>query len=245
MDKAEQPTITQADIEAAEQWRFIECMRCSEYEGDFVHDLAADFARHRIAGQSASCDLGIGCDEAGVCYAMANGKPEMCPRTTSLAAQDGLVEAFYIDCEFDGHNGSLLSIALVGDTDSIHIKTTAPARDDWVLQNVLPLMDMHNAPKSASVSLNDVGSVIRAFLGDCKCPVIIADSPVDIGRFCRALSTSTDGQWASTDFPAMRFEVHNVDCYPTTLEGAFQHNAWWDAMALKAALSAIKEQHHD
>jgi len=166
-------------------------------------------------------------------------------RTTSLAAQDGLVEVFYIDCEFDGHNGQLLSIALVGETDSIHIKTTAPARDDWVLQNVLPLMDMHNAPKSASVSLNDVGSVIRAFLGDCKCPVIIADSPVDIGRFCRALSTSTDGQWASTDFPAMRFEVHNVDCYPTTLEGAVQHNAWWDAMALKAALSAIKEQHHE
>ncbi len=100
MDKAEQPTITQADIEAAEQWRFIECMRCSEYEGDFVHDLAADFARHRIAGQSASCDLGIGCDEAGVCYAMANGKPEMCPRTTSLAAQDGLVEALtYLESE--------------------------------------------------------------------------------------------------------------------------------------------------
>ena len=166
-------------------------------------------------------------------------------RTTSLAAQDGLVKVFYIDCEFDGHNGQLLSIALVGETDSIHIKTTAPVQDDWVLQNVLPLMDMHNAPKSASVSLNDVGSVIRAFLGDCKCPVIIADSPVDIGRFCRALSTGNDGQWASADFPAMRFEVHNVDCYPTTLEGAVQHNAWWDAMALKAALSAIKEQPHD
>ena len=166
-------------------------------------------------------------------------------RTTSLAAQDGLVEVFYIDCEFDGHNGQLLSIALVGETDSIHIKTTSPVKDDWVLENVLPLMDMHNAPKSVSVSLNDVGAVIRAFLGDCKCPVIIADSPVDIGRFCRALSTGNDGQWASTDFPAMRFEVHNVDCYPTTLEGAVQHNAWWDAMALKAALSAIKEQHHD
>jgi hypothetical protein len=34
----------------------------------------------------------------------------------------------------------------------------------------------------------------------------------------------------------MTFEVHNVDCYPTALEGAVQHNAWWDAMALRAAL---------
>ena len=72
MDKAEQPTITQADREAAE---------------------AVSPAFHRIAGQSASCDLGVGCDEAGVCYAMANGKPEMCHRTTSPAAQDGLVAA--------------------------------------------------------------------------------------------------------------------------------------------------------
>ena len=43
---------------------------------------ALALARHRIAGQSASCDLGVGCDEAGVCYAKANGKPEMCHRST-------------------------------------------------------------------------------------------------------------------------------------------------------------------
>ena len=26
----------------------------------------------------AKCNLGVGCGEAGVCYARANGKPEMC-----------------------------------------------------------------------------------------------------------------------------------------------------------------------
>lgn len=141
---------------------------------------------------------------------------------------------FYIDCEFDGHAGLLLSMALVReDGDSIHIKTTAPAYDSWVLDNVLPLMDQHCANKSASVSLNEVGGVIRAFIGDCQHPVIIADSPVDIGRFCQALSTASDGGWASADYPLMTFEVHNVDCYPTSLLGAVQHNAWWDAMALR------------
>ena len=40
--------VEQADRDAAEQWRFIEG-RYSEYEGDFVADLAADFARHRRA----------------------------------------------------------------------------------------------------------------------------------------------------------------------------------------------------
>lgn len=145
---------------------------------------------------------------------------------------------FYLDCEFDGHNGPLLSMALVRDDgDSIHIKTDATPCDPWVVANVMPIMGSHKALRSATgIPVNGVGEVIRAFLGDCACPVIIADSPVDIGRFCRALSTSPDGEWQSADYPAMRFEVHNVSCYPTALKGAVQHNAWWDAMALRAYL---------
>jgi len=40
--------VIQADVDAANEWAFIEG-RWSEYEGDFAADLAADFARHRIA----------------------------------------------------------------------------------------------------------------------------------------------------------------------------------------------------
>lgn len=36
--------------------------------------------------------------------------------------------------------------------------------------------------------------------------------------------------------PHLTFEVIRVDAYPTTLEGAVQHNAWWDAMALRHLL---------
>ena len=145
---------------------------------------------------------------------------------------------FYIDCEFDGHNGPLLSLAMIRDDgDSIHIKTDAVPKDPWVIDNVMPIMQQHNAIKSATgVPVNGVGEVIRAFIGKCDCPIIIADSPVDIGRFCRSLSTSLAGEWASADYPAMRFEVHNVNCYPTILVDAVQHNAWWDARALRAIL---------
>jgi hypothetical protein len=59
---------------------------------------------------------------------------------------------------------------------------------------------------------------------------------VDIGRFCAAISTAANGGWASADYPRITFEVHNVECYPTTLPGAVQHNAWWDAMALREYL---------
>lgn len=147
---------------------------------------------------------------------------------------------YYLDCEFDGHNGPLLSVALVAEHgDSIHIRADVEPMDLWVRQNVLPLMDRHQSPRAAKVYHNDVGGVIKAFIGEDECPVIVADSPVDIGRFCRAISTGQDGQWSSAEYPRMTFEVHNVDCYPTTLPGAVQHNAWWDAMALRHKLSSL------
>jgi len=149
------------------------------------------------------------------------------------------MKVFYIDCEFDGHDGPLLSLAMVReDGYSIHIRADVEPMDLWVRQNVLPIMDSHDASESATVYHDRVGEVIKGFIGECECPLIIADSPVDIGRFCRALSTGHDGQWASADYPVMCFSVHNVDCYPTDLPGAVQHNAWWDAMALRHKLTA-------
>jgi len=145
---------------------------------------------------------------------------------------------YYIDCEFDGHNGPLLSIAMVRqDGYSIHIETTETAKDPWVVANVVSIMAEHNADISYLVPQEQIGLYLRDFIGDCKAPTIIADSPVDIGRFCRAISTGTDGNWASTEYPQMTFIVYNVDCYPTTLKSARQHNAWWDASALREKLA--------
>ena len=36
--------------------------------------------------------------------------------------------------------------------------------------------------------------------------------------------------------PRMTFEIVRVDAYPTSLEGAVQHNAFWDALALRQRL---------
>ena len=147
---------------------------------------------------------------------------------------------YFLDCEFDGHNGPLLSVGIVReDGDGIHIRADVEPMDLWVRQNVAPLMDTHRAPKSATVHHDDVGGVILAYLGDDREPVFVADSVVDIGRLCRALSTSPDGGWQSVDLPLMAFEVHDVAAYPTDLPGAVQHNAWWDAMALRRKLTGV------
>lgn len=148
------------------------------------------------------------------------------------------MDRFYIDCEFDGHNGPLLSMAIVAERNdfSLYMRTFRSAKDPWVRTNVMPLMDEHYADTDIACFEDEFGDHLKNFMEPADAPVIIADSPVDIARFCRAISTGDDGNWSSTDYPRMTFEVHNVDCYPTDLPGAVQHNAWWDAMALRHAL---------
>lgn len=146
---------------------------------------------------------------------------------------------YYIDCEFDGHNGPLLSMAVVCNSIiGMHIRVMNHATDPCVIQNVMPVMDMHKALAFFTTPEFALGAFIRAFIEADDHPIIIADSPVDIGRFCRAVSTGLGNVWESTSQPRMTFEVHNIDCYPTTLEGAVQHNAWWDAMALREKLES-------
>lgn len=145
---------------------------------------------------------------------------------------------YYIDCEFDGHNGPLLSMAAVRSArDSLVIVTGDEAQDPWVRENVLPIMHNDKADLTVFTSESEVGKFLREFIGADPQPIIIADSPVDIMRFCRAISTASDGGWASADYERMTFIVENVDCYPTDLPGAVQHNAWWDAMALRYKLT--------
>lgn len=145
---------------------------------------------------------------------------------------------YYLDCEFDGHNGPLLSLALVReDGHSIHIETTEIAQDPWVVANVVPLMSENDATTHPLAQPNQVGTQLRQFIAEDDDATIIADSPVDIGRFCQALMTSPDGGYCQNIWNRLNFEVHDVDCYPTALVGAVQHNAWWDAMALRHTLT--------
>jgi hypothetical protein len=151
-----------------------------------------------------------------------------------------MTKRFYLDCEFDGHGGPLLSIALVGEDASYYLVTDEVAQDPWVNDHVASVFIKHRCPDyEYLVPPNKVGGFLLDWLDDHGAdthPVIVADSPVDIGYFCRAVSTDADGGWAEVFYRHMTFEVHDVESYPTDLEGAVQHNAWWDAMALRRKL---------
>ena len=139
------------------------------------------------------------------------------------------MKTYYIDCEFDGHAGPLLSIALVPNKGpALYVRTDVEPKDPWVIQNVMPYIDQHKAQASACVEEEFVGSVIRSYIGQVSEFSIVADSPVDIWRFCKVLSTNSQG-WQNTIYDRIYFEVINQE-YPAL---GVKHNAYWDAYSLK------------
>lgn len=156
---------------------------------------------------------------------------------------------YFLDTEFDGVGGDLLSVALVReDGPSFYAVLSAHAKDEWVKTNVVP--HLYNVPtplKTHNIQgwYGDrqdrgfryhmtVGEDLAEFLKGDPAPHIISDWPDDIRYFCQAIIT---GPGEMVAIPHLTFEVMRVDAYPTTLPGAVQHNAWWDAMALRHLLT--------
>jgi hypothetical protein len=61
---------------------------------------------------SDTCNLGVGCDEYGTCYAAAHNRPEMCPRSTREEVLEAILRR-YMACDgADGrfHAGELYDV---------------------------------------------------------------------------------------------------------------------------------------
>jgi hypothetical protein len=143
---------------------------------------------------------------------------------------------YYLDTEFNGFGGPLISLALVRqDGPSLYLLYESPRPlDPWVERNILP--KLRAVP--AGVDIRQVGQAdgaraIGDFLQGDPDPDVIADWPDDIRLFCEALML---GPGSTVLMERLTFEILRVEPYPTDLEGAIEHNAWWDAMALRRRL---------
>lgn len=141
---------------------------------------------------------------------------------------------YYLDTEFNEFGGDLISLALVGENGSeLYIATDCENPGSWVAENVIPILRAGNA-RPTMIQPNEFGRAIAWFLADEKIPIIVADWPDDIRYFCQALITAP-GEMVS--IPRLQFQMIRIDAYPTELPGAMQHNALWDARALRHALT--------
>lgn len=145
---------------------------------------------------------------------------------------------YYLDCEFDGFKGALLSLALVCE-DGRSFYGTLPIRtrcDPWVVENVVP--KMYDVPAQEITQLAyrvpHMGKYLQKFFEGDAYITVLTDWPDDIKYFCEQIIT---GPGEMIAIPGITFEVMRVDAYPTKMPGAVQHNAWWDAQALRYYLT--------
>ena len=150
---------------------------------------------------------------------------------------------YYIDTEFNGFGGSLLSMALVSEMGQ-ELYLARPLSDiesmrldPFVAKKVLPVLEADQAAPE-SLALCEWPFRLERFLKDDASPVFIADWHDDI-RFLMEVMTVQPGKMIR--LPDFTCRIVHIESWPNQLQGAVRHNALWDARALRSAL--IPDEH--
>ncbi|SNS47369.1 hypothetical protein SAMN06295912_10775 [Sphingomonas laterariae] len=140
---------------------------------------------------------------------------------------------YFLDTEFNGFGGDLISFALVpeyGDQEYYAVLPLPAQLHPWVARNVVPYLD--SVPQSLANHIDPVTAAheVAAFLAGDRDPVILADWPEDIALFCRLLLI---GPADIVDVGSMRFEFRRSPGFSTAMNSRVPHNALHDARALR------------
>ncbi len=126
----------------------------------------------------------------------------------------------FLDCEFNGFKGQLISMALVSEDGKEWyevLQCTNPI--DWVAENVIPILYWPTTdPLAFAISL-------QTFLSQFPTVHIVADWPEDIQHFCAALIT---GPGQRIDTPPLTLEILRIDS-----ASEIPHNALHDARGIR------------
>lgn len=158
---------------------------------------------------------------------------------------------YYLDTEFNSFGGSLISLGIAReDGECLYLVVPVyeierlrqeEGMDPWIEENILPIL--FSIPEGVIATVSEVkewGPLISDFIyRDGEVPQIIVDWPSDAGDFAKLLLTGP-----GTAVP-MGNQTHitilrHIDVYPTTLKGAVQHNAIWDALAIRQLLMELE-----
>ena len=140
---------------------------------------------------------------------------------------------YFLDTEYNGIGGALLSLALVSDDGEEFYLTlrTSDALVDWVERNVSPYLD--TVPEQLScprLSREDAAHALERYLRHDEEPLIIADWPEDIAQFCNLMIT---GPGNMIDVRRVTFQLAPMNNFSTAANSRVPHNALHDARALR------------
>ena len=140
---------------------------------------------------------------------------------------------YFLDCEYNGFGGQLLSLALVPEDGHEDYYVVLPLEGEpnaWVARHVIPYLA--SVPPGAYNHLDRIAAAhdIAAYLRIDPEPEIVADWPEDIALFCRLLQPG-DGEMV--DVASIRFHFLRTPGFSTARNSRVPHNALHDARALR------------
>jgi hypothetical protein len=140
---------------------------------------------------------------------------------------------YFLDTEFNGFGGALLSLALVpedGEEFYVTLDCTDPIVP-WVARNVVPYLD--HVPVglvSPRFSRVEAANALSGYLAADPAPELVADWPEDLTQFCSLLMT---GPGTMVPVPPLTFRLIPLPGFSTAENSAVPHNALHDARALR------------
>jgi hypothetical protein len=147
---------------------------------------------------------------------------------------------YFLDTEYNGPGGELLSIALVpddGDDLYLTLQHSAPLVE-WVERHVVPYLD--SVPEQLScprLSRDDAAQALERYLRHDEDVLIFADWPEDIAQFCNLMIT---GPGDMVDVRHVTFKLAPMSNFSTAANSKVPHNALHDARALRDHIVAME-----
>ena len=147
---------------------------------------------------------------------------------------------YFLDTEYNGWAGALLSLALVpedGEELYLTLDWSGPL-EAWVERYVVPYLDtVPEALVSPRLSRADAARSVSHYLAGDPEPLIVADWPEDIAHFNMLLLT---GPGAMVEVPPLRFQFVELLGFSTAANSKVPHNALHDARALRDHLLTLE-----
>jgi hypothetical protein len=147
---------------------------------------------------------------------------------------------YFLDTEYNGVGGALLSLALVPDNgDELYLTLqTSDALLDWVERHVVPYLDSVSEQLSCPrLSRTDAASALERYLVHDEEPLIVADWPEDIAQLCNLMITGP-GEMIETRH--IIFRLAPMNNFSTAANSKVPHNALHDARALRDHIVAME-----
>ena len=135
---------------------------------------------------------------------------------------------YFLDVEFNGFGGEMISLALVPEAEDMPpfyeaVRCDQPTQ--WVADHVLPVLD------TVPVDRVTMARRFEVYLGGDPDPVLIADWPEDVAH-AAMLMVIAPGRRMALD--RIKFEMLDSIGFDSAAMSAVPHNAYHDAMALRA-----------